>query len=181
MTLLWLFLAALSGGVLYHTSQQVTDGRQKLATINDDLRKEDETIRVLQAEWGYLNQPDRLEKLSKQYLDLAPLKGKQFAKLGDIPEQPDAPAVAAAAAAIATTATTAATPPSTPAASADKAQTLASGTPPAKAETRPARVAKAPVVKIRKPAAPPKRPAPVATAQSADRSFADVVKSLGVR
>ena len=61
MTFIWLILAALSGGVLYHTSQQVTDGRQKLATLNDDIRKEDETIRVLQAEWSYLNQPDRLD------------------------------------------------------------------------------------------------------------------------
>jgi hypothetical protein len=172
MTFIWLILAALSGGVLYHTSQQVTDGRQKLATINDDIRKEDETIRVLQAEWSYLNQPDRLEKLSKQYLDLAPLQGKQFAKLSDIPEQTAAP-VADAAAAPAPAAET----------SPEKAPAVAA-TPPVKAETKPAKVAKAPVVKIRKPAtAPaPKHPAPVATAQGEpDRSFSDVMKSLGVR
>jgi hypothetical protein len=93
ISLLWLLLAAISGGVLFHTSQQVNDGRQRLAVINEDIHKEDETIRVLQAEWSYLNQPDRLEKLSKQYLHLAPLNGRQFAKLDTIGNKPvEAPA-----------------------------------------------------------------------------------------
>ncbi len=87
-TLLWLFLAAICGGMLFHTSQQVTDGRTKLASIEAATQKEDESLRVLQAEWSYLNQPDRLEKLSKQYLDLAPLKGKQFAKVADLEAKP---------------------------------------------------------------------------------------------
>ena len=100
-TFLWLFLAALCGGMLFHTSQQVTDGRTKLASIEAATQKEDESLRVLQAEWSYLNQPDRLEKLTKQYLELGPLKGKQFAKVADLEAKPvettpaaDAPKVA---------------------------------------------------------------------------------------
>lgn len=167
MTLLWLFLAALSGGTLYHTSQQVTDGHARLATINDDIRKENETIRVLQAEWSYLNQPDRLEKLSRQYLHLQPLQGRQFAKLGDIPAQP-------------ATATPDA-PPAVAAAAPDAAK-VAAKPEIKKPEARVA--AKAPVVKISKPLPAPvlHEAAPVATAERApDRSFGDVIKSLGVR
>lgn len=86
--MLWLVLAVTCGGMLFQTSQRVTDGRAQLAGIEAAARKEDEHLRVLQAEWSYLNQPDRLEKLSKQYLHLAPLKGKQFAKVADLEQRP---------------------------------------------------------------------------------------------
>ncbi|HYD19057.1 MAG TPA: hypothetical protein VEF76_11310 [Patescibacteria group bacterium] len=86
--ILWLTMAALCSGLLFQTSQRVNDGRAQLAAIEADTKKEEEHIRVLEAEWSYLNQPDRLEKLSRQYLQLAPLKGKQFAKLEDIPARP---------------------------------------------------------------------------------------------
>ncbi len=86
--MLWLVLAVICGGMLFQTSQRVTDGRAQLAGIEAAARKEDEHLRVLQAEWSYLNQPDRLEKLSNQYLHLAPLKGKQFAKVADLEQRP---------------------------------------------------------------------------------------------
>jgi hypothetical protein len=100
-TLLWLTLAALSGATLFHTSQQVTDGRARLSALEDSTAKEAETTRVLQAEWSYLNQPDRLEKLSRQYLDLGPLQGGQFVKTENVAARPvetppEAPASAAA-------------------------------------------------------------------------------------
>lgn len=207
MTLLWLVLAAICGGVLFHTSQQVNDGRQRLAVINEDIRKEDETIRVLDAEWSYLNQPDRLEKLSKQYLNLSPLKGRQFAKLKDIADVPDAVPVAAqpvaAAAPVAETPVKAAEAATTPDATQEKpaeapakaaavkpveAAPVVAAAPEAPKKPAPVKTAAKPfVVKIRKPdvAAVVKHPAPVATAQSDDaasqRSFGDVIKSLGVR
>lgn len=96
-TALWLCLAAICGAVLFHTTQQVTDGRERLAVINHDIQKEEETLRVLQAEWSYLNQPERLEKLSSEYLKLQALKGRQFARLEDL-ERPPAPVPAPAAA-----------------------------------------------------------------------------------
>jgi len=86
-TFLWLLLAVICGCMLFRTSQEVTDGRTKLAAIEASTRKEDESIRVLEAEWSYLNQPDRLEKLSKQYLTLAPLKGKQFSKISGLEDK----------------------------------------------------------------------------------------------
>lgn len=85
--MLWLVLAVICGGMLFQTSQRVTDGRAQLAGIEAAARKEDEHLRVLQAEWSYLNQPDRLEKLSNQYLHLEPLKGKQFAKVADLEQR----------------------------------------------------------------------------------------------
>jgi hypothetical protein len=84
-TLLWLVLSAFCGTVLFHTSQKVHDEREKIAALDANIAKEEESLRVLNAEWSYLNQPARLEKLAKTYLNMAPLKGSQFIKVEDIP------------------------------------------------------------------------------------------------
>ncbi len=83
-TLLWLLLAMFCGIFLFHTSQRVHDGREKAAELDQSIAREEESIRVLQAEWGYLNQPDRLEKLARAHLHLEPLKGGQFVKLEEV-------------------------------------------------------------------------------------------------
>lgn len=92
LALLWICLAAAAGAILFKTSQQVTDGRQRLDRITADMRREEDSLRVLQAEWSYLNQPDRLEKLVAQYLPLSPMKGKQFTSADSLPLRPLPPA-----------------------------------------------------------------------------------------
>ncbi|TAL37422.1 MAG: hypothetical protein EPN97_05105 [Alphaproteobacteria bacterium] len=184
MTILWLALAAICSAVLFHTSQQVTDGRAKLAGLSQDARKEEESIRVLQAEWSYLNQPDRLEKLSKQYLDLAPLKGRQFTKLEEFPARPAPAAEAQAETSVATVAAVAEeTQKPLPVATTEKP---AAEKPPAEKPVaeKPAATPTATIVKFRKPAAPPapvKKAAPVTASGAKSRSFTDLMKSLGVR
>lgn len=86
--ILWLCCAMMTGALLFQTSQHVTHGRQRLENITAEMRSEEDTLRVLQAEWSYLNQPERLEKLAAQYLKLAPMKGRQFIAAADIPLRP---------------------------------------------------------------------------------------------
>jgi hypothetical protein len=165
-TLLWLFLAAICGGVLFYTTQRVTDGRARLAILDEDIRKETETIRVLKAEWSYLNQPERLEKLAREYLDLAPLKGRQFAKVSELGERAEA-AVASSL---------------PPVEEKPAAEPVTKPAPVAAAAAAPKKSAP-PVVKIRQPAPPPRVAAPRAPVTADDasqRSFGDVMKSLGV-
>lgn len=76
--IVWLILAVLCGALLFRTSQRVTDGRAQLTALEDKIAQERESIRVLAAEWSYLNQPERLERLSRQHLRLAPAKGTQI-------------------------------------------------------------------------------------------------------
>ena len=85
---LWLLCALVCGAMLFKTSQAVTDGRTKLDILTAETRREEDSLRVLQAEWSYLNQPDRLEKLASQYLKLAPMRGKQFTQAQDLPLRP---------------------------------------------------------------------------------------------
>lgn len=87
-TLLWLGLAAVCSIILFSTSQKVIDGEAKLAELKHETMREEESLRVLQAEWSYLNQPDRLEKLARQYLHLQPLTGRQFATIDTILMRP---------------------------------------------------------------------------------------------
>lgn len=170
-TLLWLTLAAFSGTALFHTSQAVHDGREKLAKLNAAIVKEEDSLRVLTAEWSYLNQPTRLEKLAKAHLKLAPLKGHQFVKADDIPLR--SAAVVKAEAAAPEPATTTVKEPVKP------APAVAEKTPAPPAAKKPAA---APVVKIIKPApavaAAPKPAAPPAAAAGTARNFSDLMKSL---
>lgn len=84
-TLLWLALATFCGIALFYTSQKVHDSREKIARLGQAAAREEESVRVLQAEWSYLNQPRRLEKLAAEYLKLVPLKGIWFVKPENLP------------------------------------------------------------------------------------------------
>jgi hypothetical protein len=65
-------LATFTGAALLQTSQDVQRAESELRTVRNALESERESIRVLEAEWGYLNNPARLEGLASQYLDLEP-------------------------------------------------------------------------------------------------------------
>lgn len=181
-TIFWLSLAAVCGTLLFHTSQEVTDGRTTLRAMERELLREEESLRVLQAEWSYLNQPERLEKLAREYLDLAPLTGKQFARISDINERIDEKALAEAAA----TDTTAAIEP----AAGIKEEPVANAEPSRIVPPTPART-KAPSVTTSTATRPAVMAAPVPPVKAAfsaqpaipaaatPRAFDDVLKNLG--
>lgn len=98
VTFVWLGLAAVATGVLFHTSYRVQELEAELGALNREIIEEQEAIRVLKAEWSYLNEPARLERLSREYLLLQPTQGDQIADIDSIPEKlpttEDGPAVA---------------------------------------------------------------------------------------
>ena len=62
--------AALTGVMLFRISERVQTAEDNLARMEEAAAKEAETIRVLRAEWDYLNRPDRLEGLAKTHLKM---------------------------------------------------------------------------------------------------------------
>lgn len=68
--LLCLGLAILSGSLLFQTSQSVQRAEQDLSEAQNQVNTEKESLRILTAEWDYLNRPERLEKLTLQNLDM---------------------------------------------------------------------------------------------------------------
>ncbi len=71
-TLLIFSVAALSGGLLFYTSQNVQRAEGELREVRRVVLKEQEAMRVLRAEWAFLNSPARLEGLAAEYLSLRP-------------------------------------------------------------------------------------------------------------
>ncbi|AEP10216.1 cell division protein FtsL [Micavibrio aeruginosavorus] len=66
-------LAGMAGFMLFQTSQNVQQAEHQLRGLNAQLTKEGEALRVLEAEWDYLNRPDRLEELARQHLKMEPI------------------------------------------------------------------------------------------------------------
>ena len=59
---------------------------EQVAKLKSQVQREREAIAVLQAEWQYLDRPDRLQAAVDKHLDLQPLKIQQLARLSDLPE-----------------------------------------------------------------------------------------------
>lgn len=86
-TLLALTLSAASGFMLFSTAQKVQQADSELRRMQATVAQEEQTIRVLRAEWDYLNRPDRLEALVMNKLDLIPATAESVRNdTDDLPE-----------------------------------------------------------------------------------------------
>jgi hypothetical protein len=84
---LWLGTAAAIGVTLFYAKHRVQDLDEQLAQTNRAIVTDQESIHVLKAEWAYLNQPNRLERLSRRYLDLDVLTREQIGSLAELGQQ----------------------------------------------------------------------------------------------
>jgi hypothetical protein len=86
------FVSAISVGLLVLVSFELYNGvhrvkaqEQQLQSLKTQISRESEAIRVLKAEWSYLNQPDRLQALARRHLALAPTGASQIVVLASLP------------------------------------------------------------------------------------------------
>ncbi len=63
-------LVVLSGAMLMNVTRQVQDIENKIAKADREIEHEREAVRVLHAEWAYLNDPARLDALVSGGLDM---------------------------------------------------------------------------------------------------------------
>ena len=77
-TVLFLLLAGGISVVLFSVKYQVQDLEGERISLIKEIRKEKQSIHVLNAEWSYLNDPSRLGEMSTRYLGLAPASPKQL-------------------------------------------------------------------------------------------------------
>lgn len=100
-TLLWVALLVVAGGTVMHVSYQVRQVERHLSQLNRDTRQEQDKLRILSAEWNTLNDPHRIDELSKRYLTLEPTPIARVVSLDQIPMKLTDEQVAALAAATA--------------------------------------------------------------------------------
>lgn len=94
-TLGFLVVAGVAGGLLFQVSDGARALQDELSSLKQKIAAATDDMHVLRAEWSYLNQPARLEELSRRYLGLAPLSGAQVVELEMLPmRQPPAAAPA---------------------------------------------------------------------------------------
>jgi cell division protein FtsL len=84
-TFVGLALASVAAGLVMHVSYRVQRTEQYLAKLEREIVREQDQIRVLDAEWSYLNDPARIEALARRHLLLGPMSVKKIVSLDAIP------------------------------------------------------------------------------------------------
>jgi hypothetical protein len=101
-TLFWVLLVAATGAAMFTVKYQVQGLDAQLSETRKAQSQEQHEIRMLTAEWAYLNRPDALSEMNRRYLSLVPIATRQLqVAIADLPMRaPPAPggdvAVAAA-------------------------------------------------------------------------------------
>ena len=85
---------AMAAGMVFKTSHEVSTLESRLNSLNQEIAREQEAIRVLRAEWAYLNRPERLRALAANYSVLRSSNGDQIiGSVAEIPEPLQGPEV----------------------------------------------------------------------------------------
>lgn len=83
-TLLWSVLGIAVVIGLFVVKHRVQDLEDRLHALNAEIISDRDAIQVMQAEWSYLNQPARLEALSKKLLGMEPPVADQTVSMQEL-------------------------------------------------------------------------------------------------
>jgi hypothetical protein len=97
-TLVWALLVGLSGYAMFQMKYEVAQLDDELAHLNRQIVTGRDQMRVLDAEWSFLNQPARLDQLAKRFLTLGPIGTDQIGHVSQLPRRSPSPPAAVAAA-----------------------------------------------------------------------------------
>jgi cell division protein FtsL len=73
--------------VIYQVKYQARGLDAEIASIGKKIDEERDAIAVLRAEWSLLNRPERIERLARKYLKLAPAKPLQLVTVDTVTER----------------------------------------------------------------------------------------------
>ena len=82
----------ISAFVLYSLEHSLRKQERHIASLKREIRTEKENIKLLRAEWSFLIQPVRLERLAEEHLNLRQVRPYQLVRreelLGLMPMRP---------------------------------------------------------------------------------------------
>lgn len=87
--LFWLVVLAGAAATLFEIKHEVQALEEQLLRAERRIRNERETIEVLRAEWSFLNQPARIERLAREHLGLVPVSPDQIVSVERLPPRPE--------------------------------------------------------------------------------------------
>lgn len=74
----WLVLVLAAGFTTFKVKYAIQDTEDELNRVRRHTTAEQQEIRVLNAEWTYLNQPERLSDLNRRFLGLTSITTRQL-------------------------------------------------------------------------------------------------------
>ena len=78
----------LAAADVYKIKYESTLQAERVAKLRGEVRREQDTIAQLRAEWSRLDRPDRIQDLAQRHLTLKPLDVRQYDTLDRLPERP---------------------------------------------------------------------------------------------
>ncbi len=81
VNLISILVAVILIACLYHIRYDVDNHKREMLRVESNILANKKKMKVLRAEWSALNNPIRLEKLSKQYLALEAIRPAQLISL----------------------------------------------------------------------------------------------------
>ncbi len=89
LTIVFIALVAAVSWGLYQLSYEVQQLEKDLAVLNNKISDNQETVRILKAEWSYQNRPDNLQAMAAKYLPLLLVAPFQVATTNEVPNIQD--------------------------------------------------------------------------------------------
>ena len=78
----------LAAADVYKIKFESTRQAQRVAKLRMEIRREHDAIATLRAEWAKLDNPARIQSLTRRHLPLKPAEARQIDKLDNLPERP---------------------------------------------------------------------------------------------
>ena len=88
---MWLALAIMVGVAMFLVKYKVQALEDEVVATREQVARDRSAIRVLEAEWTYLNDPERLRRLSAQHLSFGPPVPQNVTDLAGLPLRDAAP------------------------------------------------------------------------------------------
>ncbi len=80
-----LVLAAVN---VYKIKFESTRVAQRIVKLRMEIRREQDAIAALRAQWSRLDSPARIQELAHRHLALRPVEARQYDRLDNLPQRP---------------------------------------------------------------------------------------------
>ena len=78
----------LAAADVYKIKFKSTRQAQRVAKLRMEIRREQDAIAALRAQWAKLDNPGRIQGLVRRHLALRPVEARQYDRLDNLPERP---------------------------------------------------------------------------------------------
>ena len=78
------FAISIAAVGMFSLKHEVQSRKAKLDALHQDIVESQEAIRVLRAEWSFINQPAHIERLARKHLGFVPMQSHQIVRLEEL-------------------------------------------------------------------------------------------------